>query len=97
MPDKAYLVQFNPPEMSAQHITAASADVYGDHLVFLNSIEAPVATFLLEIVESWTVTNLSTCVPNHTADSLATVSDPNLSSNEPKRMWTPWDHRSSCA
>jgi len=61
MADKAYMVRFKQPEINAQHMTAASAEVYGDHLVFLNSNEEPLTFFWLEIVESWTVTNLSKC------------------------------------
>lgn len=63
MTDKTYIVQFGPPELGTQHMTAASADVYGDHLILLNSNEEAVAIFLLETVESWTVTNPSKFVP----------------------------------
>lgn len=63
MTDKTYIVQFRPPELGTQHMTAASADVYGDHLVLLNPNEESVAIFLLETVESWTVTNPPNFVP----------------------------------
>lgn len=96
MPDKAYLVRFNPPEISAQHMTAASTDVYGDHLVFLNSKEEPVGIFLLDTVESWTVTNLSKYAPEHAADSLAPVFPAHPSAEQPKNMRAPWDHGSPC-
>jgi hypothetical protein len=68
MTDKTYMVRFKPPEISTQHMSAASAEVYGDHLVFLNSNEETVAFFPLEIVESWTVTNLSQCAPEGFAE-----------------------------
>lgn len=93
MPDKAYLVQFKPPEISARHVTAANAEVDDDHLVFLNSKEKPVGIFLLEKVESWAVTNLSKCAPEYAADSLAPVFEANLSSEQPRNVRTLWDHR----
>ena len=34
-------------------VTAASADIHGEHLVFLDSTGKLAALFLLEIVESW--------------------------------------------
>jgi hypothetical protein len=61
MIEKTYMVRFETPENSAQYMTAASAKVDGENLVFLNSIGEPVAVFLLEIVESWTLINLSKC------------------------------------
>ncbi len=63
MMEKTYMVRFESPEISTQYMTAASAKVDGENLVFLNSIEEPVAIFQLEIVESWTVINLSKCAP----------------------------------
>ncbi len=63
MTDKTYIVQFAPPELGTQHMTAANADVYGDRLVLLNSNEEAIAIFLLEAVESWTVTNAPIFVP----------------------------------
>ena len=59
MINKRYTVRFKPPEIKAQRMTAASVEVYGDHLVFLNANEKPVAIFGLETVESWTLTDLS--------------------------------------
>jgi len=38
-------------------MSAASVEVFGDHLTFMNADEKPVAIFLLEKVESWTVTS----------------------------------------
>lgn len=53
MVDKRYLVRFKPPEISTQLVFAVTAEIYGEHLVFLNSKGELSALFLLEIVESW--------------------------------------------
>jgi hypothetical protein len=63
MTGKTYQVSCKTPETSTQSVIAASCDVYGDHLVFLNSRGELAAMFLLEIVESWSVTNVSRCDP----------------------------------
>ena len=63
MIDKTYMVRFESPEIGALYMSAASAEVDGDNLVLLNSIGEPVAIFLLEIIESWSVLNLSKCTP----------------------------------
>ena len=63
MTDKTYTVRFKRAEINTQQLTGASAEVYGDHLVFLNSSGELVALFHLEIVESWTVTNPSKYTP----------------------------------
>jgi hypothetical protein len=52
--DKTYLVQFKAPETSTQPVVATSAEVHGEHLVFLNSRGELAGLFLFEIVESWT-------------------------------------------
>ena len=59
MTDKIYTVRFKQGAIDTQHLTGASAEVYGDQLVFLNSSGEVVALFQLEIVESWTMTNRS--------------------------------------
>jgi hypothetical protein len=41
------------PQQSDYVVTAATAEIYGEHLVFLNAAGQPLALFLLEIVESW--------------------------------------------
>jgi hypothetical protein len=63
MTDKAYIVRLKQPEISAPRMTAASVEVYGDQLIYMNADQKPVAIFLLETVESWTVTDLSKCAP----------------------------------
>jgi uncharacterized protein len=61
MTDKAYIVRLKQPEISAPRM--ASVEVYGDQLIYMNADQKPVAIFLLETVESWTVTDLSKCAP----------------------------------
>jgi hypothetical protein len=51
--DKTYSVRLKPPEISTQVVVAEAAQVYGEHLVFLNSKRELAALFLLEIVEDW--------------------------------------------
>ena len=63
MTGKTYQVNCKTPEIGTQSVVAASCDVYGDHLVFLHPSGGLAAIFLLEIVESWSVTNVSTCAP----------------------------------
>jgi len=63
MADKRYLVSCETPEASTQSVVAASCEVCGEHLVFTNSKGELAAIFLLEIVESWSVTYMSKCAP----------------------------------
>jgi hypothetical protein len=44
-------------------MTAASVEVYGDQLIYMNADQKPVAIFLLETVENWTVTDRSKWAP----------------------------------
>ena len=53
MPDKTYLVRMKAPSGALQHVRAATAEFYGDHLVLLDSQGKLAALFLTEIVESW--------------------------------------------
>jgi hypothetical protein len=50
--DKTYLVRFKLPELRCEPVIAELAEIYGEHLVFVNSAGDPIA-LLLEIVESW--------------------------------------------
>jgi hypothetical protein len=52
MTDKTYLVRFKSPELGNQLVIAQRAEIYDEHLVFLNSKGELAALFLLEIVES---------------------------------------------
>jgi hypothetical protein len=63
MADKRYLVSCKTPEMSTQPVVAANCEVHGEHLVLLNSKGRLAAMFLLEIVESWSVTYMSEWPP----------------------------------
>jgi hypothetical protein len=53
MSDKAYLFWFKHPELSTQFVTAASAEIHGEHIALLNSKGKLAALFLTEVVESW--------------------------------------------
>jgi hypothetical protein len=55
MQDKTYLVQINTPCWAFQRVLAVSAEIHGDHLVFLTSEGELAALFMTEIVESWNV------------------------------------------
>jgi hypothetical protein len=55
MSDRTYLVRFKAPSQESQLVTAAAAEIYGEHLVMLNSKNRMVAMFLLEYVESWQI------------------------------------------
>jgi hypothetical protein len=70
MTGKTYQVSCKAPKVSTQSVVAASCDVYGDHLVFLNPSGGFAAIFLLEIVESWSVTNVSGCAPERFSESV---------------------------
>jgi hypothetical protein len=52
MRDKAYLIRFKRSDVAPDLVIAASAEIHGDHLVFLRSDGSPAALFVLEIVES---------------------------------------------
>jgi hypothetical protein len=54
MADKTYIVRFKPPEIGTQVVVAEGAQIYGEHLVFVDSQGALAALFLIEIVENWT-------------------------------------------
>jgi hypothetical protein len=55
MADKTYLVALRPPSQAVQHVIAATFEVRGKHLVFLNSEGQLAALFLMEIVQGWNV------------------------------------------
>lgn len=68
MAEKSYLVSCQTPEISTQSVVAASCDVCGEHLVFLNSKGELAAMFLLEIVEGWSVAYMSKSPPESVSD-----------------------------
>jgi hypothetical protein len=53
MRDKRFVVHLRVPLPGAYVLTAASAEVVGEHLVVMNSEGKLLFLFLLEIVESW--------------------------------------------
>ncbi len=53
MTDKRYSVRIKAPQQNVYAVMAATAEVHGEHLVFLNAEGQPLYLFLLEIVESW--------------------------------------------
>jgi hypothetical protein len=55
MAEQTYLVEFKPPSQAIQQVIAVTAEIHGDHLVFLNSEGKLAALFLMEMVESWTL------------------------------------------
>ena len=52
MRDKAYLIRFKRPDVAPDLVIAASAEIHGEHLIFLRSDGSPAALFVLEIVQS---------------------------------------------
>ncbi len=53
MSNKTYLIRFKPPEIGFGLVTAARAEIHGEHLVLLREDGSLCALFVLEIVESW--------------------------------------------
>lgn len=53
MSDKAYLIRFKHRELGTQSVTAASAEIHGEHIALLTSKGKLAALFLTEVVESW--------------------------------------------
>jgi hypothetical protein len=50
MVDQTYLVTMRPPSHAIQQVLAATAEVRGSHLVFLDAKGSVAALFLLELV-----------------------------------------------
>jgi hypothetical protein len=63
MTDKRYSVNISAPQRSTCILIAASAEIHGEHLVFLNSEGQPLFLFLLETVESWSESEQLQFVP----------------------------------
>lgn len=53
MPDKTFLVLLKPPNGSFRHVIAARTKRRGDHLAFVDANGQLVASFLMDLVESW--------------------------------------------
>jgi len=58
MADKRYLIQLRLPGPAIHVLIAASVELHGDHLVFLNSKGELMFLIMLENVESWTEVDL---------------------------------------
>jgi hypothetical protein len=58
VPRKGYLIRFRRPDLTVQLVVAANAEIHGEHLLFLHSDGSLAALFLLEIVETWSETDL---------------------------------------
>jgi hypothetical protein len=52
MRDKTYIIRLKHPELSTQSVTAASAEIPGEHTALLTSKGKLAALFLTEVVES---------------------------------------------
>jgi hypothetical protein len=55
MVDQTYLVTFEQPDVMTESVIAATAEIQGAHLIFLDAKGKLVALFLLELVQSWIV------------------------------------------
>jgi hypothetical protein len=55
MLDQTYLVTLRPPSCAIQEVFAATAEVRGNHLVFVDAKNNLAALFPLDLVESWSV------------------------------------------
>jgi hypothetical protein len=53
MPDTMFLIEFRAPDLGALCLTAARAEVRGNHLLLLNSGGQLAEAFMLEYVKSW--------------------------------------------
>jgi hypothetical protein len=53
MVDTTFLIQFKTPDLGAQPVIAARAEVRGEHLLLLHSNGQLAAAFMLENVKSW--------------------------------------------
>jgi hypothetical protein len=53
MVDTTFLIEFKTPDLDAQLVIAARAEVRGEHLLLLHSNSQLAAAFLLENVKTW--------------------------------------------
>jgi hypothetical protein len=53
MHDKGCLVRFKQFNLTTNLVFASSAEIHGEHLVFLHADGSLAALFFLEVVESW--------------------------------------------
>jgi hypothetical protein len=50
---KGCLIRFKPSNLATKLVVASSAEIHGEHLVFLHSDGSLAALVVLETVESW--------------------------------------------
>jgi hypothetical protein len=55
---KGCLLRFKPSDLSIELVVASSAEVHGEHLIFLDSDGRLAALCVLDTVESWSVIDL---------------------------------------
>jgi hypothetical protein len=53
MVDTKFLIEFRTPDLGALCVSAARAEVRGDHLLLLNSDGQLAEVFMLENIKSW--------------------------------------------
>jgi hypothetical protein len=53
MVETTFLIEFRTPDVDAQCVVAAQAEIRGEHLLFLNSTGQLAAVFMLQNVKSW--------------------------------------------
>jgi hypothetical protein len=53
MPHTTFLIEFRAPDLGALCVSAARAEVRGDHLLLLNSDGQLAEAFMLEDVKGW--------------------------------------------
>jgi hypothetical protein len=76
MDDQTYFVALRPPSRAVQQVSAATAEVRGNHLVFVDAKGSVAGLFLRELVESWSV--LPTELPVKGAAGSSRVVHPGL-------------------
>ncbi|MGB8538522.1 MAG: hypothetical protein WCD57_19020 [Acidobacteriaceae bacterium] len=57
MPAKGCLIRFKPSNLTTDLVVASSAEIHGEHLVFLRADGSLAALFFLDVVESWSEIN----------------------------------------
>jgi hypothetical protein len=53
MRDKTYLIRFKRSDLIPHLVVASSAEIHGEHLVFLHADGSLAALAVMDIVESW--------------------------------------------
>ena len=58
MPDKTWVIRFKQSDLVTEFVTASSAEIRGEHLVFLRADGSLAALAVMESVESWSEVDL---------------------------------------